>query len=70
MNSPAFGLRVASIVTGLISVAHLARLFRHFQILIGSHLVPMWLSVVAFVVFGLLSLWLCKLSRLAKAAAG
>jgi len=70
MNSPAFGLRVASIIIGLVSLAHLARLIFHFQIVIGSQLVPVWLSGVAFVVFGLLSIWLCKLARLAKAAAG
>jgi hypothetical protein len=69
MNSPASGLRVASVITGLVSIAHLARLFLHFQILIGSHPVPMWLSGVAFVVFGLLSFWLCKLARIARAAA-
>ena len=69
MNSPACGLRVAGIITGLVSLAHLVRLFLGFQIVVGSHLVPMWLSGVAMVVFGLMSFWLCRLVRTAKAAA-
>lgn len=68
MNSLACGLRVASIVTGLISLAHLLRLFVHFQIVIGSHSLPLWLSGAAFVLFGLLSLWFCRLSGAAKSA--
>jgi hypothetical protein len=69
MNSPASGLRVASVITGLVSIAHLARLFLHFQILIGSHPVPVWMSGGVFVVSGLLSFWLWKLSLPAKPAA-
>lgn len=66
VNSPVCGLRVASAIAGLVSVAHLARLFLPFQIMIGSHSVPVWLSGVGFVVLGLLSLWLWKLSQAAK----
>jgi hypothetical protein len=69
MNSPAFGLRVASVITGFVSVAHLVRLFLRFQVVIGSYAVPTWLSGVAWVVFGLLSFWLWKLSRTAPPAA-
>ena len=69
MNSTGFGLRIASLVTGLISLAHLLRLFLHFQIVIGSHSIPLWLSGAAFVVFGLLSFWFFKLSPGAKPAA-
>ena len=68
MNSPVCGLRVASVIAGLGSLAHLARLFLHFQIMIGSHPVPVWLSGAGFVVLGLLSLWLWKLSLAAKPA--
>ena len=68
MNSPVCGLRVASIVAGLISLAHLVRLLRPFQVKIGSHPVPVWLSGGGFVVMGLLSLWFWKLSLAAKPA--
>jgi hypothetical protein len=69
MNSPAFGLRLASVITGLVSLAHLLRLFVRFQVIVGSYTLPVWLSGVAFVVFGLLSFWLCRLARAAKPAA-
>jgi hypothetical protein len=69
MNSPAFGLRVASVITGLVSIAHLARLFLRFQVIVGSYTAPVWVSGVAFVVFGLLSFWLCRLASAAKPTA-
>jgi len=69
MNSPACGLRVAGILTGLGSLAHLVRLLRPFQVMIGSHPVPVWCSVGGFVVLGLLSFWFWKLSLAAKPAA-
>jgi hypothetical protein len=69
MNSPVCGLRLASLIAGLVSLAHLARVFLGFQILIGSHPVPVWMSGGVFVVSGLLSFWLWKLSLPAKPAA-
>lgn len=68
MNSPVCGLRLAAIFCGLGSLAHLVRLFRPFQVLIGSHPVPVWASGVALVVLGLLSFWFWKLSVAAKPA--
>jgi hypothetical protein len=62
MNSPACGLRLASIIAGLVSLAHLVRLFLGFQVLIGSHPIPVWLSGVGFIVMAALSFWLWKLS--------
>ena len=62
MNSPVCGLRVASIIAGLVGVAHLLRLFIGFQVLVGSHPIPVWLSAVGLVVMGVLSFWLWKLS--------
>lgn len=69
MNSPVCGLRVASIITGLLSLCHLVRLVRGFQVLIGSHPVPMWMSGAGFVVLGLLCFWFWKLSLSAQPAA-
>ena len=68
MNSPVCGLRVAGILTGLGSLAHLVRLLRPFQVMIGSHPMPVWCSVGGFVVLGLLSFWFWKLSLIAKSA--
>lgn len=62
INSPVCGLRAASILAGIVSVAHLLRLLIGFQVTVGGHAVPEWLSFLGFVVLGLLSFWLWKLS--------
>ena len=69
MNSPVLGLRVASVLFGLGCLAHLVRLIRGFQVLIGSHPVPMWMSGAGFVVLGLLCFWFWQLSLPAGTAA-
>ena len=50
MNSPVCGLRVASIIAGFGCLAHLVRLFLGFQVLIGNHPIPVWLSGAGVVV--------------------
>lgn len=62
MNSPQFGLRVAGTIFGLVCLAHLARLLIGFQLMLGSHPVPLWMNGVAFVFTGLLAFWLWRLS--------
>ena len=69
MNSPVCGLRVASVLFGLAALAHLARLFIHVQLVIGSHPVPLWMNGGGFVVLGLLAGWFWKLTLPAKPAA-
>ena len=68
MNSPVFGLRLVSVFAALGCVAHLVRLFLGFQILIGSHPVPVAASGAAIVLLGLVSFWFWKLSLAAKPA--
>ena len=62
VKSRVIGLRVASIVFGVISVAHLARLFIRLKIQVAGHPIPLWPSALAFVVLGALSLWLWNLA--------
>jgi hypothetical protein len=62
MNSPQCGLRVAGTLFGLVCLAHLVRLLLRFQLLLGSHPVPVWMNGVAMVVTGLLAIWLWRLS--------
>ena len=64
MNSQILGLRVASVIFGLISIAHLIRLIIRPEVLVGGYLVPLWPSVPAFLVLGGLSLWLWKLAHI------
>ncbi len=63
MNSQTLGLRVASAVFGLISLAQLTRILVRPEVFVYGYLVPLWPSGVAFVVFAGLGVWMWKLSR-------
>jgi hypothetical protein len=64
MSSQILGLRVASIVFGLMSIAQLARLIIRPEVLVAGYLMPLWPSGLAFVFLGGLSFWLWKLARM------
>jgi hypothetical protein len=49
---------VASIVFGLIALGQLVRLAIRPEVLVGGHLMPLWPSMLAFVILGGLSLWM------------
>jgi hypothetical protein len=63
VKSKILGLRVASAIFGLISLGQLMRLLVRPEIVIGGYLLPLWPSVLAFVILVSLSLWLWSLSR-------
>ena len=63
MNSQILGLRVASIIFGLMNLAQLLRLVIQPEVVVAGHQIPLWPSMLAFVLFGGLSIWLWKLSR-------
>jgi len=63
MNSPILGLRVASIVFGLMSLAQLTRVIIRPEVLVAGHLIPLWPSVLAFLLLAALSAWLASLAR-------
>ena len=69
VNAPVCGLRVASIIFGVVCVGHLVRLLRQIHVMVGSHPLPLWVSGVGLVITGLLCFWLWKLSLPAKPAA-
>jgi len=62
MNSPANGLRVASVIFGIFAIGHLLRLINHAEVTVGTHTIPMGLSWVALIVAVILSIWLWRLS--------
>jgi len=64
MNSPTTGLRVASLIFALFALGHIARLIKHAPVVIGSHHIPLWASVVALIVAAALSIWMWRLSNL------
>ena len=63
MNSQITGLRVASVVFGLMAIAQLGRLAIRPEVLVAGHPMPLWPSVLALIILGGLSLWLWKLAR-------
>jgi len=63
MNSQITGLRVASVVFGLLALAQLMRLVIRPEVLVAGYRMPLWPSVLAFIFLGALSLWLWKLAR-------
>jgi hypothetical protein len=63
MNSHITGLRVASIVFGLLALAQLGRLVIRPEVLVTGYPMPLWPSVLAFLFLGGLSLWLWRLAR-------
>lgn len=54
---------IAAIIFAVMALAHAYRLFTHFQIIVGSHTIPEWVSIAALVVTGGLSLLLLRESR-------
>ncbi len=63
MNSPTTGLRVSSIIFALFGIGHILRLIKHAPVIVGSHHIPMSVSIVALIVAGGLSLWMWRLSN-------
>jgi hypothetical protein len=56
MNSQVLGLRLASIIFGLMSLAQLLRLVKQPEVLVAGHWMPLWPSVLALVILGGLSI--------------
>jgi hypothetical protein len=63
MNSQTTGLRVASILFAVFALGHLVRLLKHSQVIVGSHTIPVGISVPLAVIAALLSFWMWKLSK-------
>jgi uncharacterized membrane protein len=51
---------VAAIVFWLVAIAQLLRVLLRVRVTAGSHDIPLWLSAVAFVVLGVLGMWLWR----------
>ena len=55
--------KIAAFVLAVVSLAHLLRLIMHFQIMIGSHTVPYWVSIFGFIAAAVISGGLWRESR-------
>ena len=54
---------IAAAIFALMALAHILRLFTHFQIVVGSHTIPQWVSIVGVVITAGLSWMLCREAR-------
>ena len=54
---------IAAVIFGLMALLHVYRIFTHFQVIVGSHMVPQEVSWIAILVTGLLSVMLFKEAR-------
>jgi hypothetical protein len=54
---------IAALIFALIALIHVYRLFTDFQVVLGSHVIPMWVSYAAIVVAGGLAIGLYRESR-------
>ncbi len=62
MNSPKGGLRLSSLLFGLMSLGQLWRLIAQPEVLVAGSRVPTWPSGLAFLVLLALCIWLWRLS--------
>jgi FtsH-binding integral membrane protein len=54
---------IAAIIFAIMALLHVYRLFTHFQIVLGSHVIPQAASYAAIVVAGALAVGLFRESR-------
>ena len=54
---------IAAVLFALIAIAHIYRIATHFQIILGSHPVPLWMSWIGVLVPGVLAVMLYRESR-------
>jgi hypothetical protein len=54
---------IAALLFAIAALLHLYRLFTHFQIVAGSHEIPMWVSYCAILVAAILAWGLYRESR-------
>jgi putative flippase GtrA len=56
-------LVIAGIVFTIVSLVHLLRLYFHWEITFAGYIVPMWASIIGFIIPGMLSLWMFRASK-------
>jgi hypothetical protein len=54
---------IAALIFAIIALLHLYRLFTNFQVILGSHTIPMWVSYVGLIIPGLLAVMLYRESK-------
>jgi hypothetical protein len=51
---------IAALIFFVVALLHLYRIFTHFQIILGSHVIPQWFSYFGLVIPALLAILLLR----------
>jgi hypothetical protein len=54
---------IAALIFAVVALVHLYRIFTDFQVILGSHTIPMWISYLGVAVPGLLAVMLYRESK-------
>ena len=54
---------IAALIFACMALIHVYRLFTDFQVILGSHTIPIWVSYLGIVVPGLLAIMLFREAR-------
>jgi hypothetical protein len=54
---------IAAALFALMALVHVVRVITHFQVILGSHPIPEWVSYIAIVVAAFFSWMLCREAR-------
>jgi hypothetical protein len=54
---------IAALIFACMALVHVYRLMTNFQVILGSHTIPMWVSYLGIIVPGLLAIMLYRESR-------
>lgn len=54
---------IAALIFFCVALLHLYRIFTHFQVIIGSHVIPQWVSYFGLVIPALLAILLIRENR-------
>ena len=54
---------IAALIFACIALIHIYRLFTDFQVILGSHTIPIWVSYLGIVVPGILAIMLFREAR-------
>ena len=54
---------LGTLVFAVVALLHLLRLFTHYQVILGTHTIPMWVSWLGMIIPGVLAVGMWNESR-------
>ncbi|MFI5219810.1 MAG: hypothetical protein ACHQNT_10005 [Bacteroidia bacterium] len=52
--------KIAAVLLGFVALLHLLRLISHWNVIINNYEIPVWVSIIGFIIAGALSMGLWK----------